>query len=127
MTSVDFGIGRGLELTLELQELGIPMVVCLNMMDEAQHRGMTISSQKLSELLGLPVVETVASRGTVTPARVLRARRDGLRWQLDLTLPEWSLELSWEGYARELQSPPIEGMGLRIHVPARAWLPLEEA
>jgi ferrous iron transport protein B len=60
-------LARGLELTLELQQLGIPMVVCLNMMDEARHRGIAISSQKLSELLRLPVVETVASRGIGVP------------------------------------------------------------
>jgi ferrous iron transport protein B len=60
-------LSRGLELTLELQELGIPMVVCLNMMDEARHKGMAISTQKLSESLQLPVFETVASRGVGVP------------------------------------------------------------
>jgi ferrous iron transport protein B len=56
-------LSRSLELTLELRELGIPMVVCLNMMDEASRKGISISAPKLAELLGLPVVETVASRG----------------------------------------------------------------
>jgi ferrous iron transport protein B len=60
-------LGRSLELTLELRELGVPMVVCLNMMDEARHKGMAISSEKLSDLLRFPVVETVASRGTGVP------------------------------------------------------------
>jgi ferrous iron transport protein B len=71
-------LSRGLELTLELQELGIPMVVCLNMMDEARRMGMAISSQKLSELLRLPVVETVASRSVGVQelfARVASRRR----------------------------------------------------
>jgi len=56
-------LSRSLELTLELRELGIPMIVCLNMMDEAERRGTKISSQQLSALLGLPVVETIGYRG----------------------------------------------------------------
>jgi ferrous iron transport protein B len=56
-------LSRSLELTLELRELGIPMVVCLNMMDEAERRGIKVSSRELSALLGLPVVETIGYRG----------------------------------------------------------------
>ncbi|HEY3927077.1 MAG TPA: ferrous iron transport protein B [Candidatus Koribacter sp.] len=54
---------RSLELTLELRELGIPMVVCLNMADDAARKGIKIDPAKLSEILGLPVVETIARRG----------------------------------------------------------------
>ncbi|MEE9234032.1 MAG: ferrous iron transport protein B [Candidatus Acidoferrales bacterium] len=56
-------LSRSLELTLELRELGLPMVVCLNMMDEAQRKGIAIDTRKLTALLRLPVVETIASRG----------------------------------------------------------------
>ena len=56
-------LGRSLELTLELCELGLPMVVCLNMMDEARRKGIRIDPEKLEEILGVPVVETVAVRG----------------------------------------------------------------
>ncbi|WP_163122160.1 ferrous iron transporter B [Acinetobacter portensis] len=51
-----------LGLVLEMIELGRPILVVLNMMDEARRRGMQINTQKLSERLGLPVVETVAVR-----------------------------------------------------------------
>jgi len=61
-----------------------------------------------------------------TRATVRRARRDGLRWQLDLTLPAWGIELAWEGYARELPEAPLEGSQLALSVPAEAWLALEE-
>ncbi len=54
---------RSLSLTLELAELGIPMVVVLNMADEAEHKGLKIDKEKLSGILGVPVVSTVASRG----------------------------------------------------------------
>jgi ferrous iron transport protein B len=56
-------LGRSLELTLELMSLERPMVVALNMMDEAARKGITIQPTKLSHLLGVPVVATVASQG----------------------------------------------------------------
>ncbi len=62
----------------------------------------------------------------VTAATVRRARRDGLRWQLELDLPAWSLELAWEGFARELHGRPREGDALRVRVPRAAWVRLEE-
>lgn len=51
-----------LGLVLEVIELGRPVLVILNMMDEARRRGIQINTQKLSERLGVPVVETVAVR-----------------------------------------------------------------
>lgn len=51
-----------LGLVLEMIELGRPILLVLNMMDEARRRGMQINTQKLSERLGIPVVETVAVR-----------------------------------------------------------------
>ena len=53
-----------LGLVLEMIELGRPILVVLNMMDEARRRGMQINTQKLAERLGVPVVETVAIRNT---------------------------------------------------------------
>ena len=53
-----------LGLVLEMIELGRPMLLVLNMMDEARRRGMQISTQKLSQRLGIPVVETVAVRNS---------------------------------------------------------------
>src|SRR5208337_2488607 len=43
--------------------LQAPLVVCLNMMDEAARKGIVIDSKALSVALGVPVVETIASRG----------------------------------------------------------------
>jgi len=54
---------RNLYLTLELTDFGIPMIVVLNMVDIAKSRGIKIKSEMLSEILGVPVVETVASKG----------------------------------------------------------------
>ncbi len=54
---------RNLYLTLQLADFQIPMVLVLNMIDEAERRGVRIDSKKLEEILGVPVVETVANRG----------------------------------------------------------------
>lgn len=56
-------LGRSLELTLELIELGYPMIVALNMMDLAEKKGMVIDHRKLERVLGVPVVPTIASHG----------------------------------------------------------------
>lgn len=54
---------RHLELTIELSQLGKPMVLALNMMDEARNKGIHINSNTLSKQLGMPVIPTVALMG----------------------------------------------------------------
>jgi len=56
-------LGRSLELTLELIELGYPMIVALNMMDLAEKKGIKIDTDKLARILGVPVIPTIASHG----------------------------------------------------------------
>ncbi|MDD3655268.1 MAG: ferrous iron transport protein B [Atribacterota bacterium] len=56
-------LGRGLELTLQLLELNLPTVICLNMIDEAEAKGVIIDTDKLSRLLGVPVVTAIAYKG----------------------------------------------------------------
>lgn len=54
---------RDLYLTLELLEERIPVIVALNMWDDTQHRGIEIDRAGLEEMLGVPVVPTVATTG----------------------------------------------------------------
>jgi len=54
---------RSLDLTLELLELGVPLILGLNMMDEARRKGVAINHSKLSEQIGAPVVPLVARKG----------------------------------------------------------------
>ena len=54
---------QGLVLTLELMELGRPLVLAINMMDEASRQGIKIDGEKLSAILGIPVLPVIASRG----------------------------------------------------------------
>ncbi len=48
---------------MQVLELGVPVVVVLNMADIATERGMTIDVDRLSQRLHAPVVRMVASRG----------------------------------------------------------------
>jgi len=54
---------RNLNLTLQLLERQTPVIVALNMWDDTRHRGINIDVAKLEELLGVPVVPTVAVTG----------------------------------------------------------------
>jgi len=55
---------RNLYLTSQLLELGIPLILALNVMDSARSQGIRIDEERLSVLLGgAPVVETVGHRG----------------------------------------------------------------
>ncbi len=49
-----------LSLVLEVRALNRPMLLVLNMMDEVRKRGISIDTSKLSQLLGIPVVESIA-------------------------------------------------------------------
>jgi ferrous iron transport protein B len=53
---------RGLLITLQLAEMAVPFILDLNMDDEARSRGIIIDQEKLSQLLGVEVVKTVAIR-----------------------------------------------------------------
>jgi len=53
---------RTLNLTIQLAEMGVPLVLALNMMDEAHSRGVSLNHALLSEHLSIPVVPTTAIR-----------------------------------------------------------------
>lgn len=66
-------IERNLYLTLQLLELGLPMVLALNMMDEVRGNGGSIDAKALSERLGIPVVPISASKNEGVGELVERA------------------------------------------------------
>ena len=71
---------RGLYLTLQLLELGVPVVLALNMIDEVERRGGAIDTAALEAGLGIPVVAVCASRGqnlTTLAARAVDAAARG--------------------------------------------------
>src|SRR5262245_12238361 len=59
---------RALLLGVQLAEMEVPLVLCLNMMDEAVARGIGVDSARLAEALGVEVVPTVAVRHEGIPA-----------------------------------------------------------
>jgi len=61
---VDAGnLERNLYLTVQLFELGIPVVIALNMVDVAERHGLEIDADKLSKVFGVKVVKTIARTG----------------------------------------------------------------
>lgn len=54
---------RNLYLTFQLLEMGLPVIVVLNMMDVASRREIKIDSQKISSMLNCPVVEASGAKG----------------------------------------------------------------
>lgn len=57
---------RNMYLAVQIMELGVPLTLSLNMMDEVRASGKEINSAKLAELTGCEVVETVARNNTGT-------------------------------------------------------------
>ena len=122
---------RALLLTLQLAELGRPMVLVLNMMDELEERGGKIDVERLSRILGVPVVTAVAlrNRGTAElvaaldhaapPAETLfrmEGPGDGLATGTDYERNRARLALIHEVLARtySLERPPGASFGVRL-------------
>jgi ferrous iron transport protein B len=85
-------LGRSLELTLELVELGYPMVVALNMMDVAERKGIKIDTAKLEKLLGVPVIPTIAAFGRGVKELLDRAF-SVIEGGQSITPPNWSRDV----------------------------------
>jgi len=56
-------LSRSLAIALQYSEFGLPMILNINMMDEAVSRGIEIDAKKLSEMLGIEVTTTIAPEG----------------------------------------------------------------
>ena len=74
-------LARNLSMLLQLLDMGFPVVAALNLIDEATKAGIQTDVGKLSTLLGVPVIPTVATRGegleTLLEAAVAAARALG--------------------------------------------------
>ncbi|MBP7703538.1 MAG: ferrous iron transport protein B [Candidatus Hydrothermia bacterium] len=56
-------LSRSLELTVEIASLRIPMILVLNMLDEAEKKGIKIDTEALKQRLGVEVIKTIAVQG----------------------------------------------------------------
>lgn len=85
-------LGRSLELTMELIELGYPMIVALNMVDLAEKKGVEIDPRKLESLLGVPVIPTIASRGRGIKELLIAALKN-LKERKPVSHIEWAKDV----------------------------------
>ncbi len=88
-------LARGLYLTLQLLESGVPVIVALNMMDAAKQLGLDIDVERLSKRLGAPVVPVVATK---------RAGVDALRKELGAALAKHTPNASPVPYSSALEA-----------------------
>ena len=113
---------RDLFLTQQVIDMGIPMIVALNMVDEAKARGVGVDAEALSRLLDVPVIPTVAVRregfdevrsalDSARPGRSeagLQERLTGLLDSVD-TRPEALLVLEADPYVTERTGVHVDG------------------
>lgn len=113
---------RNLYLTTQLLEMGANVVVALNMMDEAKARGLNYNVQKLSAMLGVPVITTVATKKEGMDqlvAKVIEAANAGKESSLKI---DYGNELEEE--LGQLESTIQNHGQLSAEYPAR-WLALK--
>ncbi len=76
-------LDRNLYLAVQFKELGIPLIIALNMVDMAESRGIRVDHQQLSTLLGTPVVPMVARSNKGIQElldKVLETAQEGQQW-----------------------------------------------
>lgn len=122
---------RNLYLTVQLMELGIPVVLALNMMDEVHAKGDTINTANLARIMGIPVVETVGRTGRGTEEALMAAvdlagQKAGQSWKPLVISYGPDLDPALETMAGEIErafaSSPPEGYAASY--PAR-WVALK--
>ena len=79
---------RNLYLTLELLEGDLPVIIALNLWDEAGHLGIKIDEKKLEKILGVPVVPTVALTGEGIKTLVSRVKEAKVNKKIKQTSEE---------------------------------------
>lgn len=114
---------RSLYLVFQLQEMGLPMVLCLNMIDVARARGMDIDVKTLEDELGMPVAATVGKRGKGKAellAAIDRAAREGpkagryLQYDVNLEAFLSLLEARIEGLDHLTETLPHRWLAVKL-------------
>lgn len=112
-------LSQGLNLTIELLELGRPMIVALNMMDEAARMGMEIDGPKLQENLDVDVLPLIASKGRGV-RKVFTTSFEVAQQKIVPSRPKYSLDLETavasiiSGIQGQTSSLPNEGLAIKL-------------
>ncbi|HEU4334569.1 MAG TPA: ferrous iron transport protein B, partial [Candidatus Eisenbacteria bacterium] len=126
----------GLYLLLEVRDLGIPVVACVNIADEAEKAGVAIDYAALARATGVPAVRTVAPTGEGVPeliAEAARACAAGRRPSARLPEPLHGMceliRASWPGRSGDaeivdalIEGPDAEGIPEEVRQPIRTVL-----
>jgi ferrous iron transport protein B len=107
---------QGLDLTLELLELGRPMVVAMNVLDEAARMGLKVDGPGLEKLLGAPVLPLVASKGRGV-RNLFSTASNVARQAISPTRPHYSLDV--ENAIRAV-ADCIDGQAAKAGIPLLA-------
>ncbi|MFQ5638134.1 MAG: ferrous iron transport protein B [bacterium] len=81
-------VRRALFLSVQLAEMGLPFILNLNMIDEAQSKGVEINGTLLQEILGVPVVKTVAIQRQGLQNLVSHIQNGTVASKLEVTYPK---------------------------------------
>ncbi|NUM48224.1 MAG: ferrous iron transport protein B [Anaerolineales bacterium] len=103
---------RTLFLTVQLAEMGRPLVLALNMMDEADARGVRIAPEHLAGQLAIPVVPTTATRGAGISELTSALRRVKIP-QFRLSYPV-EIETALAEISLRIPAPPIAPRALGL-------------
>jgi ferrous iron transport protein B len=111
---------RSLYLTLQLLEMEVPTVLGLNMMDVAERRGQRINTDKLQDILGIPVVPTKAKKGEGKAAL-----KEAVHSLAGNTGPAFKIDYGkLEAYISELEELLVEDPVLSVLYPVR-WFAIK--
>lgn len=109
---------RNLYLTMQLLEMGIDVIIALNIIDEARIKGIKIDVEALSAEFGVKIIETSALRGEGIDNLIEEITKDGGRNKKELS---YGNEL--EGYLSEIESV-IKSNNMFLKYPSR-WLAIK--
>ena len=82
-------LDRNLYLTIQLMNMGFPVLLALNMDDEATAKGLDIDARRLSEITGCPVVKTVGRTGKGLD-NLKKAIGEALKSPPKARIPDWA-------------------------------------
>jgi ferrous iron transport protein B len=110
---------RNLYLPLQLLDLGFTVVIALNLVDEAWKAGLRIDELRLSRLLGVPVVPTVAARGIGLDRLVEVALGQARAAAVRVSAPRYGRDVE-DAVAALAVALERDGLALPWDLPARA-------